>query len=322
MCGLCAFSPSRRAFLGLVASAPLAAALPRSAGASSGITNYRAAFATVRAEDERSFVVIRRFLHDGTPFALTVDPATLVTAVRPEAWLTPDKKDWPELKATPYVSALWATTGAPYPIENAGLVHAHDGAQGYFLTVDMCPSRRLFESAFFSSLSARAGREGKLMPVAISISGYWAIDHKEEFASLIARQKLGELDVTWVNHSYTHRYLKGVPPARNFMLTPHTDLEREVFLTEQLLIEHGLTPSIFFRFPGLVSDAYLVMELRRLGLVPLGADAWLAKAERPRPGSIVLVHGNGNEPQGIRDVRRYVADPDVRWMGLRNALVG
>jgi hypothetical protein len=33
------------------------------------------------------------------------------------------------------------------------------------------------------------------------------------------------------------------------------------------------------------------------------------------------VHGNGNEPQGIADVRRYVADGQVRWMGLREAAV-
>ncbi|HEX7775023.1 MAG TPA: polysaccharide deacetylase [Parvibaculum sp.] len=321
MCVLCTDGRSRRNVLGLMAAAPLAAALPSATDAATGIVNYRAAFAVVRAEDERRLVVIRRFERDGTRLALTVDPATLETAIRPEAWLAPDDENWPALRATPYVSALWTLTGPPYPIENAGLTHARSGADGFFLTVDMCPSRRSFESAFFASLSARAGREGRPMPVAISISGYWAIDHAQEFASLIARQKLGELDVIWTNHSYTHRYLKGVPDRHNFMLTPHTDLEREVFLTEQLLIEHGMTPSIFFRFPGLVSDAYLVMELRRLGLVPLGADAWLAKAQHPRPGSVVLVHGNGNEPQGIHDVRRYVADPAVRWLNLREAIV-
>lgn len=321
MCDLCVVAPSRRNVLGLMAAAPLFAALPRTARASTGILNYRAAFGTVRTEDGRAFVVIRRFERDGARLALTVDPATLETAIRDEAWLAPDNEAWPKLKATPYVSALWALTSPPYPTENAGLTHARNGTQGFFLTVDMCPSRRAFESAFFASLSERARREGRPMQVAISISGYWAVDHKDELASLIARQRLGELDVTWVNHSYTHRYLKGVPDKRNFMLTPHTDLESEVFRTEQLLIEQGLTPSIFFRFPGLVSDAYLVMELRQLGLVPLGADAWLAKLQRPRAGSIVLVHGNGNEPQGIHDARRYIADPAVRWLGLRDAAV-
>ncbi len=38
------------------------------------------------------------------------------------------------------------------------------------------------------------------------------------------------------------------------------------------------------------------------GLVPIGSDAWLAgnaKDQDPAPGSIVLIHGNGNEPLGI-----------------------
>ena len=31
----------------------------------------------------------------------------------------------------------------------------------------------------------------------------------------------------------------------------------------------------------------------------MGADAWIAKDEAIKPGSIVLVHGNGNEHVGI-----------------------
>ena len=70
--------------------------------------------------------------------------------------------------------------------------------------------------------------------------------------------------------------------------------------TEQLLIENGLTPSPFFRFPGLVADAGLLTRLRQLWLIPIGSDAWLAKGEVPVNGSFILVHGNGNEPQGVR----------------------
>ncbi len=32
----------------------------------------------------------------------------------------------------------------------------------------------------------------------------------------------------------------------------------------------------------------------------IGAVLWLALGLRPRPGSIVLVHPNGNEPAGLR----------------------
>ena len=68
---------------------------------------------------------------------------------------------------------------------------------------------------------------------------------------------------------------------------------------EQLLLENGLIPSPFFRFPGLVADGTLLARLRELSLIPLGSNAWLAKGEQPEDGSVILVHGNGNEPRGI-----------------------
>ncbi len=62
----------------------------------------------------------------------------------------------------------------------------------------------------------------------------------------------------------------------------------------------GFIPSPFFRFPGLVSDRQLIENLRDLHLIPVGSNAWLAKGESPQMGSVILVHANGNEPDGIR----------------------
>jgi hypothetical protein len=77
------------------------------------------------------------------------------------------------------------------------------------------------------------------------------------------------------------------------------NLDTEILLTEQYLLEHNQTPSVFFRFPGLVSNTMLLNQLKKFGLIPLSADAWLAKDEPITPGGIVLVHGNGNEHSGI-----------------------
>ncbi len=316
MCNLCC-SPThieRRGFLKALAALPLVAALPAIA-AEAGIDGYRATFEAVRAEEDgRSLFVIRRFRQAGEHLALTVDPSTLKTEIRPDLKLIPERGFD---RSTPYLDALDAATSPPYPTENAGLRRARGAVDGYFLTVDMCPSKKPFESRFFAGLASHGSGP---FPVAISISGYWALEHEAEFASLIERQRIGELDVSWVNHSYTHRYVRGLPDRQNFLLMPGTDFEEEVLKTEQLLIAKGLTPSVFFRFPGLVSDAALVIALRRLGLVPLGTDAWLAKLQKPKFGSIVLVHGNGNEPFGISKVKPYLADPSVRWLGLNEAL--
>jgi len=77
------------------------------------------------------------------------------------------------------------------------------------------------------------------------------------------------------------------------------DTEKEILDDERLLIANGETPSLFFRFPGLVSSDPLMQAVRRFHLITLGADAWLAIGQKPRPGSIVLVHPNGNEPWGL-----------------------
>ncbi len=127
-----------------------------------------------------------------------------------------------------------------------------------------------------------------------------AKNHNADFDWLTEQAKSGALEVAWVNHSYRHPYLPGRPDAQNYMLRPATDLDAEIFGTERLLIAKGATPSVFFRFPGLVADAALMEALRRRHLVALGADAWLVLSPAPRAGSIILVHPNGNEAAGLR----------------------
>ena len=109
----------------------------------------------------------------------------------------------------------------------------------------------------------------------------------------------GEAAITWVDHSFHHRFDPALPLAHDFLLEPGTDLEAEILRTGQVMLEHGMVPSVFFRFPGLVSSRALFDRVVAHGLVPIGSDAWLAKGQGPSGGSIVLVHGNGNEPLGV-----------------------
>jgi hypothetical protein len=74
------------------------------------------------------------------------------------------------------------------------------------------------------------------------------------------------------------------------------------------MLERGLTPSVFFRFPGLVSDEKLFHIITSFGLIPVGSDAWLAKNQWPKNGSIVLVHATGNEIIGIQRFLRLIQE--------------
>jgi hypothetical protein len=83
------------------------------------------------------------------------------------------------------------------------------------------------------------------------------------------------------------------------MLKDGIDPDFEILETEELLISNGGIPSVFFRFPGLVSSSSLMQAVRKYHLISLGVEAWLAKGQRPQPGSIILVHPNGNEEVGL-----------------------
>ena len=201
---------------------------------------------------------------------------------------------------------------------------------GVVLTVDLCPSNRPLDRKLFEAVIATFLPEERPVPLGIAVTGKWMEKHRDDLAWLRGLQARGEMAVTWINHSYNHRYAKDLPVSRNFLLEPGTDIRKEILSTEALMLENGLTPSIFFRFPGLISDLDLVKRVVSFGLAPIGSDAWLAKTAKsrePSPGSIVLVHGNGNEPVGVnrflallREEGRAIRSRDWLLFDLRESV--
>jgi hypothetical protein len=66
-------------------------------------------------------------------------------------------------------------------------------------------------------------------------------------------------------------------------------------------------PTVWYRFPGLIHDQTRLSTILSLDLFPIDCDAWLAVqgsghayGNPVQDGSIILIHGNGNEPAGIR----------------------
>jgi hypothetical protein len=258
------------------------------------LSEYRPVFLACVNGAGTARLAIRRMRANEQALLLTVDPQSLATRIEPEScWRCTETTD-AEQRETRLVRALQSLPPAK-ALKNAGLVHGESNS-GAFVTGDLCPSPHPLDRRFFERLV----KEGAGTPVAVSISGLWLMHHASDLEWLKQQGASGALAITWVNHSYSHTYAKGRPDVHNFMLTQGLDLDREVYGAERLMIEAGLTPSIFFRFPGLVSDAALNRRLRESHLVALGADAWLAIGQSPRPGSIVLVHPNGNEPGGIK----------------------
>lgn len=284
---------------GCDASLPLPTAL-RSADI---VEDYRSTLQICRAGGAEE-VAIRRMTLKGEPALLLADPETLTTRLeRAACWTCADATE-SALSGTRMMRAIERSAEAPGLIhrsflDNAGLTHGGPG--GAYFTGDLCPSRKPMDRAFLATL------EGKATPIALSISGLWLKHHFADYRWLLDKQTEGDFAITWTNHTYTHPYRKGVAEGANFLLTPGVDPDFEILQTERLLIANGQTPSLFFRFPGLVSSSPLMQAVRRHHLISLGADAWLALNERPRDGSIILVHPNGNEELGLKIYRKDAA---------------
>jgi hypothetical protein len=257
-------------------------------------------------------VVLRSFVSGGRRFFLVVDPRTLETRTLPARGVSIERRPWLEVRraiaGTPYGRALAEAEQHGVPLQDAGLTRVRPLVPGVDLTVDLCPSRLPLDRRLFTALVEELGRYEKPVPVAVALTGAWMREHPDDLAWLLSLVRDGALAATWVDHSFHHRSSPTLPIRENFLLEPGTDLASEVLRTEEAMLAAGITPSVFFRFPGLVSRPELFAKVVAFGLVPVGSDAWLAKNEWPRNGSIVLVHANGNEPLGVRRFLQLLRD--------------
>jgi hypothetical protein len=197
--------------------------------------------------------------------------------------------------------------------------------KGFALSLDLCPSVEPLEKEFFRFLDTliRKNSDAKPIPLALFVSGGWIRAHRKELDWLLAQEALGKFAFLWGNHSNKHAYSHEKPDKENFLRLAGTDLAAEILRTEETMLKNGILPSVFFRFPGLVSDTALYAQVLEYGYLPIGTNAWVAKGQKIRASAIALLHGNGNEPKGIRDfVRLYPKLKDsLEIVGLREGFV-
>jgi hypothetical protein len=299
------------------------------------ITNYRITpLISAYDEQDKLLLVIRQYDMDNQAYSLVVDPENFITSQKAAASLSYRPLDKSknnskqQIEGTKFSKTLkdfYQILGNPPTTEEsmalskadmAGLKRALSDINGVFLTVDMCPSARYFEKAFFENLIKLAEKDNKSIPVAISMTGLWMIKHDEELAWLVQQP---QLSITWINHSFNHLYYRDVGYEENFLNLQGTNVMDEILTLEQELLKKGLTPSVFFRFPGLVSDHNLLSQVLKAHLIPISSEAWLAKGEQPTAGSIILVHGNSNEPIGIEKFMEWSKDNQRPFLPLNEA---
>jgi hypothetical protein len=254
--------------------------------------------------DSGAYVALRSFCRAGNQYYFVVSARDLYTRIVARDSCRCDRASLGEMRrefqAYPYIMALDSAERRSSLVQDAGLTHGSVRQKGIDLTADLCPSKLPLDRKFFADLIDQFLPQEKPIPIALSVTGNWMNDHQEDLRWLIGLAKKGDLAITWINHSYNHRWYDSVPVQENFLLKKGTNLDLEVLKTERKMMDYGITPSVFFRFPGLVSDSLVFAKITAYGLIPVGTDAWLAKNQLPKDGSIVLVHANGNEPYGIK----------------------
>ncbi|HRB70948.1 MAG TPA: polysaccharide deacetylase [Flavobacterium sp.] len=260
--------------------------------------------------NREDLIVLRRFQQNGQLQYLTVNCTTLETRIVPATALQVQTASWETLKKqfkdTPYLKALQYASSQSFSLQDAGIIHGYPKEKGITLTIDLCPSHKPLDRNIFTDLIAAFGTIEKPVPVALSLSGHFLENHRDDIGWLQQLEKNNAIRITWVNHTYSHFYDPKFPLQENFLLKPGTDINFEILQNEVVMLEQGLIPSVFFRFPGLVSDNKVVGLVTDYGLIPIGSDAWLAKGQSATSGSIVLIHGNGNEPVGVSDFIRLL----------------
>jgi hypothetical protein len=256
-------------------------------------------------DNSNEIILLRKFSRGGEDFCLAADPVTLRTKVISTDSIEMHQASFDQLNSrystTPYFKGLKQASMNSDTLQDAGITKFRYAEKGINLTVDLCPSQRPLDRIVFTDLINEIGGVERPVPIAVSVTGRWILRHPRDLNWLDSLDKSGELDIIWINHSYNHVTKADVPLKMNFMLSPGTDINAEVLNTEIALLQKNIVPSLFFRFPGLVSDHEIYVKILKLGLIPVGSDAWLAKGQWPKDGSIVLIHANGNEPLGVRE---------------------
>ncbi len=264
---------------------------------------------------QRYYRAIRSFSSEGIEYLLAVDLETNHTKVLPtkSVTITTNKKAYNQSTYKKTLDRLATSTG----LANTGIGHATSlSVNTQYMTVDMCPSSKTgFSKSLFTDFIANGHKN-----IAIAITNKWIDTHEDSFQWLLDKQNEGLLNITWINHTSDHPYKFGKPLAKNFILLPNVDLETEILSVEKQLLTYGQVPSVFIRFPGLISNKTIRKKvLNKFGLVFVGADSWLAKGEIPHDGSIILVHGNKNEPKGIEKARILLKNQKTVSFGVLEA---
>jgi len=270
--------------------------------------------------ENESYFIMRKFFQNNEEKYLLIKDGEYETFVVKKSQIWEVSEYWDVYNNSQYKkhkdSVYTQIPNAHNPLQNNGITHSSDSDE-VFLTADFCPSsKHWFEKHLIEDFIGYGHKN-----IWIAITSSWIEWHQSEYTWLKNSNDSWELEITWINHTKTHLYNHEQDFSRNFILTPGLNLADEILDVEKRLLEGWQTPSLFIRYPWLVSDdAIRKTTIYDYGLIPLGTNAWLAKGEKPENGSVILIHGNKNEPYWIKLMEQILKKEDFKYWDITNVL--
>jgi peptidoglycan/xylan/chitin deacetylase (PgdA/CDA1 family) len=250
-------------------------------GAPLKIKDYRAVNMTLKDND--SLIITREITTDGgDTYYYYIDTESLRYGIRNDL-----KRDMlaerPSGGLFHRIIAAMVKSGKPFG--NSSEYHAKESAKYILLTSDLCPCVGKYSSNFYRELE-RIGRErGIRIPLIVFFSGNWVLK------KMTFLEEIKKYDISFIAGNHTIRHVR----KKNM----RTDLlESEILGAEKIMLEAGLLPSYFFRFPGLVHGKQDIETIARLNIIALDANVWMGM--RTRNWGFLLVHSNGVVPSEVR----------------------
>lgn len=277
------------------------------------ISRYQYQYIPFLNQYNQKRIIIRSFENNANPYYLILNPFSMETTIKRADSLKIKKISDQWINDTEYYALLQKQQKSKYKYNN-GL--RSSSVKGVYLSIDLCPTSKKLNKDFFEQI---INSRNKRYPVQVNVcvSGRWIERHLDDFEWL-KNLDSKVIKICWVNHSFDHPYHSGIEPFRNFFHLKTVDFEQDLIKMEKLLITNGITPTVYYRFPGLISGKNEMKILSKYSLISVGADAWLAKDEYVRPGSIILTHGNGNELSGVKKCLEFLRkNPGIKLYNLK-----
>ena len=252
----------------------------------------------------KNYFILRGFTQNDIKKYLIVEDKTYNTFIIDSSYITDFTKYWEKYTNSSYKNNLdlvyknrisWRRKWKKY-LQNAWLKSGLNNWKNIYLTADFCPSaKHWFENNILEKYS-KVGNKN----ITIFITESWILKHSKDFNKLIELNNSNKLNIIWWNHTKTHKYNYSNSFGSTFILNAWLKLENEILDVEKILISNWQIPSIFMRFPWLISDEKIFKEtIYKYWLIPVWSDTWLAKWEKIKENSIILIHWNKNEPRWI-----------------------